>query len=732
MTGGLFWNDEVQDVLVPRNPNYPNGYVGGPPNANNTVPNTHSSDPNGKMTVGYGTQGYIAPNIAIPYTIYFENQPTATAPAQIVTVTDNLDPNLDWTTVQLSQIEFNNVTIDVPSGLNTYSGQVNVSTDPNPVKVNVSFNPSTGMLYWLMQSVDPVTGELPTDPTAGFLPPNNSSNQGTGYVIFTVLPKSSLSNGAVINNQASIVFDANAAIATNSVINTIDATVPTSAVNSLPATTTSTTFPVSWSGSDAGGSGIANYTVYTSIDGGAYGIWQSATALTSATFTATAGHTYAFYSMATSNVGTVQTTPGPSQTTQILQTYTVTPVAGTGGSISPNTAQTITINNTTSFTVTPNSTYQISSVTGCGGSLSGNTYTTGAITANCTVTASFTPITFTVTPSAGAGGSITPNTPQTVIVNNTTSFTVTPNSGYTINAVTGCGGSLSGSTFTTGAITASCNVAASFTQLLPVAGLVPSTLTFTAFNGTTSAAQGLTLSNTGNAPLSITSISIGGTNASSFAQTNTCGSSVAASSSCTISVTFSPATTGSYSATVSVVDNAAGSPHTATLTGTATVPPSFTVSASPGTQTVTHGNSAAFNVTVTAQNGTFSSAVVLSVTGLPTGATATFTPASVVPGSTSASSTLSIQTSSTVAMLRRGRSLAPIGLPVLALTGIFFLPRRKMRKWVALVLFFCASLGVIAAVGCGGSGPAPQTYSITVTGTSGSLTSSSFVTLTVN
>ena len=349
MTGGFFWNDEVQDVLVPRNPNYPNGYVGGPPNANNTVPNTHSSDPNGKLTVGYGTQGYIAPNVAIPYTIYFENLPAATAPAQIVTVTDNLDPNLDWTTVQLSQIEFNNVTIDVPSGLNTYSGLVNVSTDPNPVKVNVSFDPSTGVLYWLMQSVDPVTGEMPTDPTAGFLPPNNSSNQGTGYVIFTVLPKSLLSNGAVINNQASIVFDVNAAIVTNSVTNTIDATVPTSAVNALPATTTATSFSISWTGSDTGGSGIANYTVYVSIDGGSYSLWQSATALTSATFTATAGHTYRFYSMATSNVGTVQTTPGAIQTTQILQTYTVTPVAGTGGTISPNTAQTITINNTTSL-----------------------------------------------------------------------------------------------------------------------------------------------------------------------------------------------------------------------------------------------------------------------------------------------------------------------------------------------------------------------------------------------
>ncbi|MES0336206.1 MAG: FG-GAP-like repeat-containing protein [Candidatus Magnetobacterium sp. LHC-1] len=70
-------------------------------------------------------------------------------------------------------------------------------------------------------------------------------------------------------------------------------------------------------------------------------------------------------------------------------TYTVTATAGTGGAITPST-QTVASGATTTFTVTPNTGYSIASVTGCGGSLSGNTYTTGAITADCTVTATFT------------------------------------------------------------------------------------------------------------------------------------------------------------------------------------------------------------------------------------------------------------------------------------------------------------------------------------------------------
>lgn len=73
-----------------------------------------------------------------------------------------------------------------------------------------------------------------------------------------------------------------------------------------------------------------------------------------------------------------------------LKTYTVTASAGTGGTITPNT-RTVNHGSTTTFTVTPTTGYSISSVTStCGtGTLSKTTYTTAPITANCSVTASF-------------------------------------------------------------------------------------------------------------------------------------------------------------------------------------------------------------------------------------------------------------------------------------------------------------------------------------------------------
>ena len=144
-------------------------------------------------------------------------------------------------------------------------------------------------------------------------------------------------------------------------------------------------------------------------------------------------------------------------------THIVTPTAGSGGSIAPNTPQTVNDGNTTSFTVTPDAQHQIADVSGCGGQLSGTTYTTGAISADCTVSATFDLIvTHTVTPSAGSGGSIAPDAPQTVNDGDTKTFTITPDAHYQITDVSGCGGQLSGNTYTTGPVTADCTVSATF------------------------------------------------------------------------------------------------------------------------------------------------------------------------------------------------------------------------------------------------------------------------------
>ena len=146
-------------------------------------------------------------------------------------------------------------------------------------------------------------------------------------------------------------------------------------------------------------------------------------------------------------------------------THTVTPTAGPGGSIDPNTPQVVNDGETTSFTITPDAHYAIADVTGCGGSLVGDTYTTGPIAADCTVSATFEIITHTVTPDAGDGsqGTIEPATPQTVDDGDTIAFTITPVSPpYLIGSVTGCDGNLVADVYTTGPVTADCTVTVTF------------------------------------------------------------------------------------------------------------------------------------------------------------------------------------------------------------------------------------------------------------------------------
>jgi hypothetical protein len=102
----------------------------------------------------------------------------------------------------------------------------------------------------------------------------------------------------------------------------------------------------------------------------------------------------------------------------------------------------------------------------------------------------------------------------------------------------------------------------------PNATPAPTSLTFaTQLVGTSSSAQPVTLTNYGKMALSIASIAASG----DFGQTNTCGSRLAAEASCTISVTFRPTQRGPRTGTLSITDNAAGSPQTVSLTGTGTM-----------------------------------------------------------------------------------------------------------------------------------------------------------------
>ena len=116
------------------------------------------------------------------------------------------------------------------------------------------------------------------------------------------------------------------------------------------------------------------------------------------------------------------------------------------------------------------------------------------------------------------------------------------------------------------AVTATFNSSSS-----PAVTLTPTSLNFGAVaTGVTSPIKTVTLKNSGKATLTITAITITGTNSGDFPETSTCGSSLAAGAACLIKVQFKPSATGARSASVSITDNAAGSPQQVPLSGTGT------------------------------------------------------------------------------------------------------------------------------------------------------------------
>jgi hypothetical protein len=179
-----------------------------------------------------------------------------------------------------------------------------------------------------------------------------------------------------------------------------------------------------------------------------------------------------------------------------------------------------------------------------------------------------------------------------------------------------------------------------------------------------------------------------------------------------------------------------------------TITTAYTVTAPSALITVAPGGTATVDITVPPLGGAFSNAVTLSTFGLPPGATATFNPPTVTPGSAGAQTVMTIQLAAQAANLPGGH-IPPThhGLPGAPFTLGFFLfgavlGCKRLAKNRALALLI-AGLGVTAGLltGCGSSAGGANTtqttssgsyvLAITVTGTSGALQASTTVTLEV-
>ncbi len=305
------------------------GSDGGTGGSTGTTKKVGEVDPNDILgPPGFGDERFVARSAVLNYTIRFENDAVlANAPVQELMITQQLDGDLDHRSFRLGILGFGAFVIDEAMGEASYQDRLDFTEEFGVfIDVLAGINVVTGEAFWTLTSIDPATGDIPTNPLVGFLPPNVGGIEGQGYVTYSIRPKANTQTGDIIDAEARIVFGFNEPIDTPPIFNTIDAGIPTSSVMALPRQADDFVFPVSWAGDDnTDGSGLASYTIYVSQNGDPFRVWLAETTLTAAQFIGEPATQYAFYSIARDNAGNVEAAPGSPDAV----TTTLSPVDGT-------------------------------------------------------------------------------------------------------------------------------------------------------------------------------------------------------------------------------------------------------------------------------------------------------------------------------------------------------------------------------------------------------------------
>jgi hypothetical protein len=175
------------------------------------------------------------------------------------------------------------------------------------VRVTGKLNEEEQIIQWHFLSLDPETMDLIWDPDGGFLPPNLTAPEGEGFVNFTFGITDDIVNEEVIENRATIFFDANEPILTNLHLNTFDLEAPMSELSAWSSTTTDTLITLAFEASD-NGSQVRHVEVWVSENDSAFVFAHNAYG-NETTFDGYYGSTYRFYSIAVDSVGNREEPP---------------------------------------------------------------------------------------------------------------------------------------------------------------------------------------------------------------------------------------------------------------------------------------------------------------------------------------------------------------------------------------------------------------------------------------
>ncbi|MCH5373133.1 MAG: hypothetical protein JJ992_04105, partial [Planctomycetes bacterium] len=257
------------------------------------------------------SSGFVPAEEPLPFTVHFQNDPASSSHTSEIRVVTPLDPNLDARSFRLGDLKVGDITVHIPNSRSLFQGDFDFTDSLGfLLRVSAGVDLKTSSATWLLQAIDPLTGELVQDPNVGLLPPNNAQGQGAGFVSYSMVPSEEAETGAEITATARVLMNNVPPEDTPSLTYKLDAQAPASEVAVEPLGNAD--FLVHWNvADDEGGSGFKHVTLYVAEDGGDFKIWkrQLTESVGEEAYLGRVGHTYEFLALATDRAGNREVPP---------------------------------------------------------------------------------------------------------------------------------------------------------------------------------------------------------------------------------------------------------------------------------------------------------------------------------------------------------------------------------------------------------------------------------------
>jgi subtilase family serine protease len=267
-------------------------------------------------------QGYVPADTPLPFNITFSN-PSET-PAGQLRLVSQLDPSLDARSFRLGDIRIGDIQVHLPADQASFQGDFDFTASKGFIlRISAGVEPSTGIATWLLQAIDPDSGEVLRDATRGLLAGDldgasnaaaDASGSATdqlrrGFASYSVRAATSAAAGSEIAAAARLLVDDAPPIDSETARVRLDTRAPQTTLKITTLTPAGAAdaapiFDLQWSSIDDL-SGVKSVTLYVAEDAGDFRIWQRQLdpQTTQALFTGEAGRHYEFLAVATDRAG---------------------------------------------------------------------------------------------------------------------------------------------------------------------------------------------------------------------------------------------------------------------------------------------------------------------------------------------------------------------------------------------------------------------------------------------